>query len=110
MKVKGKMIRDARTEKGYSQEYVADILGISQSQYSKLENGETSFEIEELSQLIDLLELNPLEVLEFTDKQMVFINSACSGNNGNNNSNSFITNDTDIIRKIVQEELKKQTK
>ena len=37
---------------------LADILGISQSQYSKLENGETAFDIRTLSKLIDELDLN----------------------------------------------------
>ena len=54
--------------------------------------------------LLDYLELNPLEVLDFTEKQQVFINSSYSGNN-----NTTINNiDIELIKKIVQEELKKQ--
>ena len=59
MKVNGNLIREARVKKGYKQDVLADILGISQSQYSKLENGETAFDIRTLSTLIDELDLNP---------------------------------------------------
>lgn len=43
MRIKPKVIREARFKKRYSQENLADFLGISQSQYSKLENAEVDF-------------------------------------------------------------------
>ena len=104
MRVKEKIVRDARLKKEFSQDHMAHILKISQSKYSRLEKGEISFNIDELSKLLDYLELNPLEVLDFTEKQQVFINSSYSGNN-----NTTINNiDIELIKKIVQEELKKQ--
>ena len=104
MRVKEKIVRDARLKKEFSQDHVAHILNISQSKYSRLEKGEISFNIDELSKLLDYLELNPLEVLDFTEKQQVFINSSYSGNN-----NTTINNiDIELIKKIVQEELKRQ--
>ena len=105
MRVKEKLVRDARLKKEYSQEYVAHSLGVSQSKYSRLEKGEATFDIEELSKLIDLLELNPLEVIDFTEKQQVFINSSYS-----ENSNITINGlDKDVIRDIIREEIKKQS-
>ena len=104
MKVKGNLIREARRRKDFSQDYMANLLDISQSQYSKLENGEANFDVSKLGALLDALELNPLEVIEFSEKQQVFINSSYSGNN-----NTTINNiDIELIKKIVQEELKKQ--
>ncbi|MDR1876255.1 MAG: helix-turn-helix domain-containing protein [Flavobacteriaceae bacterium] len=103
MKVKEKIIREARVKKEYSQEYVASVLDISQSQYSKLENGEASFDIDKLSILIDLLELNPLDVFEFTDKQQIFLNSSYSGNINSNINNI----DVEFIKKLIHEELNK---
>lgn len=81
---------------------MAHVLNISQSKYSRLEKGEISFNIDELSKLLDYLELNPLEVLE---KQQVFMAPSYSGNN-----NTTINNidNIELIKKIVQEELKKQ--
>ncbi len=107
MKVNSNLIREARIKKGYKQNILADILGISQSQYSKLENGEVIFDISTLSKLIDKLYLNPLDVIEFSEKQQIFINSSMSGNH--NNNNSFNNYDEERIRNIVREELQKNT-
>jgi len=92
--------------KDIKQDNMADVLGISQSQYSKLENGEVIFDVHKLGILMDELDLNPLDVIEFSDKQQTFINSAMSGNH--NNSNSFNNYDMEMIRKIVQEEISKK--
>jgi transcriptional regulator with XRE-family HTH domain len=105
MKVKGEIIREARIKKGYKQTILAEDLGISQSQYSKLENGEVVFDVKILGLLMDKLDLNPLEVIEFSDKQQMFINSSMAGNH--NNSNSFNNYDIKSIREIVKEEIKK---
>ena len=50
-------IKEVRTTKGYSQEYVATKLGMSQNAYSKLEMGKTSLKLKRLSQLADILEI-----------------------------------------------------
>lgn len=104
MRVKEKIVRDARLKKEFSQEHIAHVLNISQSKYSRLEKGEISFDIKELSKLIDILELNPLEVLDFTEKQQVFINSSYSGN-VNTKINGI---DAEAIRQLIQEELSKK--
>ena len=57
MRVKEKIVRDARLKKEFSQDHMAHILNISQSKYSRLEKGEISFNIDELSKLLDYLEL-----------------------------------------------------
>ena len=101
MKIKNEVLRENRLRKGYSQEYLADILGVSQSQFSKLENGEVYFRINELSKIIELLEINPLELIDFNEKEQVFINSSFSGNI-NTNINGF---DEELVRKIIKEEI-----
>ena len=111
MKVKGNLIRDARRRKDFSQEYMANLLDISQSQYSKLENGEANFDVSKLGALLDELELNPLEVIEFSEKQQVFINSNNTiVNNAGEIKSPLITNDVNFIRQIIQEELQKLQK
>lgn len=104
MKVKPDIIREARQKKRYSQEVMAEFLDISQSQYSKLENAEVDFGVQQLGILIDVLGSNPLEVIDFSEQQQVFINSPQSGNL--NNSNSF-NNNIELIRNIIREELGK---
>jgi len=63
MIIKLKLIKEARLRNDYRQNDVAEILGISQSQYSKLENGEISFNVIQLGILIDKLNLNRLTLL-----------------------------------------------
>ena len=53
MRVKEKIVRDARLKKEFSQDHMAHVLNISQSKYSRLEKGEISFNIDELSKLLD---------------------------------------------------------
>ncbi len=101
MRIKEKIIRENRLKKGYSQEYVAESLGISQSQFSKLENGEIYFRVNELTKVIELLEINPLELIDFNDKEQVFINSSYSGNI-NSTINGF---DEDLMRKMIKQEI-----
>lgn len=101
MMLKKNVIREKRTSMGYSQEYLADFIGISQAKFSELESGKTQFRINELSKIIELLELNPLDIFDFSEKEQIFINSSYSGN-----INSTINNfDENHIRVLIREEL-----
>ncbi len=57
-------IRRQREHLNYSQEYVADRLNISQSGYSKIEQGASSINVERLYQIAEVLEITPKELLE----------------------------------------------
>lgn len=63
MKLNLKLIREIRILKGYSQEYVAHFLDISQSKYCRLESGTAVFDINELSKLVCCLEVSPLRII-----------------------------------------------
>ena len=111
MKVQGNLIREARRRKDLSQDYMASLLDISQSQYSKLENGDANFDVSKLSLLLDELELNPLDIIEFSEMQQIFINSNNTiVNNAGEIKSPLITNDVEAIRQIIQEELQKLQK
>jgi transcriptional regulator with XRE-family HTH domain len=62
-------IRNARTQKGYSQEYMADGLGISQKQYSRLENGESGITLDYLEKICEKLEIDPQNLFTHEVKQ-----------------------------------------
>ena len=68
MKINFKRIREIRMQKGYSQEYMAHILNISQSKYSRLENGSINFNVPTLSKLIITLEVNPFEIVSLSSE------------------------------------------
>lgn len=52
-------LRNTRREKNYSQEYMADKLGITQKAYSNIENGKTELKNDTLIKLAGVLELKP---------------------------------------------------
>ena len=56
------MLRKERQRLGYSQEYVAMELGISQKAYSDLENGKTKLRGDTLLKLSDIFNVMPSKI------------------------------------------------
>lgn len=105
MLLKTEQIRKVRREKDFSQEYMAEVLGLSQSQYSRIENGESNIDIDKANKIAEILGVNPLDIVDFYNKQE-FINCSQSGNiNTINNNNDFEEERKAYLRQI--EELKK---
>jgi transcriptional regulator with XRE-family HTH domain len=69
----GTKIRTLRELKGYSQEYMAEKLGISQSNYSRLENSEAEITLTRLEEVSEILDIDPLVLLAM-DEQYNFQN------------------------------------
>ncbi len=57
-------IKSIRKEKGYSQDYLAAKLGITQNAYSKIELGKTAVAISKLYKIADILEVDALQLLQ----------------------------------------------
>lgn len=68
----GKKLRTLREIKGYSQEYVANEIDISQRTYSKIENGLAKIDIERLQKIANVLEVDLINILD--EKSNVFNN------------------------------------
>lgn len=77
-------IKQIRELKNFTQEYMAQKLGLSTRAYSKIETGETQLTINRLNEISAILEVQPMEVLGFDDKKIFNINHS-TGNNGYNN-------------------------
>lgn len=77
-------IKQIRELKNFTQEYVAQKLGLSTRAYSKIETGETQLTINRLNEISKVLEMEPMQLLGFDDKKIFNINNS-SGNNGYNN-------------------------
>lgn len=89
MLLKTEQIRKIRREKDFSQDYMAEVLGLSQSQYSRIENAECSIDIDKANKIAEILGANPLDIVDFYNKQE-FINCSQSGNyNTITNNNDF---------------------
>ena len=65
----GQKLRVFREFRNYSQEYIADKLGITQNAYSRIENNQTKMTAERLSQLAGILNVPPMDLL--SDKEPV---------------------------------------
>ena len=98
----GKNIKQIRELKNFTQEYVADEIEVSQSTYSRIENGTVPIRIDTLQRIADVLEVD-LNTLITTTNVFHFKDATNQYGYVNNQTNNNI--DREEIRKIIQEEL-----
>lgn len=60
----GFKIRRAREQKGYSQEFIASQLDITQASYARIESQEIKLSIDRLQKIADILDVNILSLLD----------------------------------------------
>ena len=65
----GQKLRVLREFRNYSQEYIAEKLGITQNAYSRIENNQTKITAERLGRLAVILNIPPMELL--SDKEPI---------------------------------------
>lgn len=61
-------IKSIRELKNYTQEYMAEELGITQAGYSKIEKGKTDISLTKISQIASILEITPDMLFQFDTK------------------------------------------
>ena len=98
-------IRIYRHKKGFSQEFVANHLGVCQSTYQKIEAGETKISAERLMQVASILE-QPLE--SFLSKENKYIEN--QHNSNNQNVNGLVINYSEQQIEFMQKMLTQQEK
>ena len=76
----GKKLRTLRAEKGYTQEKIADILGIPQATYSNLENNKGKVDLKLLEKVASVYEIDMVELLK--NESLVFNQKNSGGKNG----------------------------
>ena len=64
-------IRKIREYRNYTQEYLAAKLRISQNAYSKIELGHTKITVDRLFRIADILEVDPVIVLNIEDSDFL---------------------------------------
>ena len=90
----GARIRQQRIALGYTQQYVYDIIDVSQNHYSRIENGHVGMSFETLLQLSELLKVSTDYIL--------------TGNVSGNDKCSFIDNYNSLSakqREYINEEI-----
>jgi transcriptional regulator with XRE-family HTH domain len=76
-----KLVRQA---KGFTQEEVAEKLGISASTYGDIERGDRDPKLSKLQKIADVLEVSLLDLLNLTDKNALNINFSKKDKGDNN--------------------------
>ncbi|WP_296619537.1 helix-turn-helix transcriptional regulator [Marivirga sp.] len=60
----GDHIRKIRLKKGYSQQFIADSIGTSQSKFNRIENGKSDILLNDLLEICQILRINYIELLQ----------------------------------------------
>ena len=102
MKSVGNKIRKVRELKGFSQDYMASQLAMSQRAYSKLEREEIKLDWQRIQQISSILEIDPIDLVSFDDN-LVFNNSPQSGKN---NTNTIHNHFPEELKKSYEERIK----
>jgi transcriptional regulator with XRE-family HTH domain len=61
-------IRILRESKGYSQDYMAELMGITQSAYARFERGVTKTDLKTIDLIAQALEMSVIDVLTYPDR------------------------------------------
>lgn len=90
----GGNIRKYREKKNYTQEYVAEELGISRVQYGSIERGENDVTITRIYNIAKILGVSVAEILDLPTVDSYMAN--------NHNSINGIVNDSKIVNKLIE--------
>ena len=96
----GQKIKKLRELKNFTQSHIASELGITQSAYSKMEQGETEISYTKISKIAEVLGISPEEIMTFNE-QMIF------NVMHNQTGNGFVVNKgfTENERKLYEDQI-----
>ncbi len=73
----GKKIKMARKEKGFTQEYLSELIGISNRTLNLMEKGKSGMTIETLIKFCNSLDVSPNYILSYTSNNKLEYNLEC---------------------------------
>lgn len=95
-------IKSFRELKNFTQEYMADKLGITQAAYSKIENGTNKISYAKIEDISKILGIKPEELLAF-DSQKFF--NSFNNVKGSNNDSVTINLEENDIKKLYEDKI-----
>lgn len=96
-------IKNIRELKNYTQEYMAERLGVTQAGYSKIEKGKTSLSYEKLVEIGRILDVSVEDIISF-DYDRYFNNF--NKITGNNNGSILInTDNTSTLKELYEDKI-----
>lgn len=98
-------IKSIRELKNYTQEYMADQLGVTQAGYSKIEKGKTILSYVKLVEIAKILEVSVEDIISF-DSQRYF--NSFNTVKGNNNNGSILINSSndEALKELYEDKIK----
>lgn len=104
----GENIRKIRLKKGYSQQFLADSLGISQSKFNRIEGDQASISASDLVKICEILDTNLNELLS-KEKWNVHNNNFNDNSILYNNIENFFSGQKELYEDQISS-LKEETK
>jgi transcriptional regulator with XRE-family HTH domain len=106
-------IRFMRIYKDWTQETLANKLGISTLSYAKIERGETDINLSRLQQISEVMEIDLAQLFGLNEKNVFYITSnnttTTTTSNDNNTQHQHCSNEQEKINSLTKEnELLKQ--
>ncbi|CAD0003119.1 helix-turn-helix transcriptional regulator [Flavobacterium chungangense] len=96
-------IKNIRELKNYTQEYMAEKLGVTQAGYSKIEKGKTSLSYEKLVEIGRILDVSVEDIISFDyDRYFNSFNKITGNNNG---SILINTENTSTIKELYEDKI-----
>jgi DNA-binding helix-turn-helix protein len=97
----GKNIRKFRELKGYSQEYMANEMELTQASYAKLESNSTKISVERLFTIAKLLETDVADILEL-NKQTIYHQDIKEHSIGHQEVQNLHQDNKEVYEKLLQ--------
>ncbi len=98
----GEKLRKIRDFYGYTQQHVADEIGISPSQYCKYEKDETPVTLETLEKICTVYKMTQVDILSWDERNVFNFMGTNTGNNGGVVHQQTVSDDTTTKILIVQ--------
>ena len=95
-------IKSIREAKGFTQEYMAEQLGITQAAYSKIENGQTKLTISKMHDIAQVFEMPVEDLSEYEDQR--FFNSF-NNVKGSNIYSRITKSEEETLKKLYEDKI-----
>lgn len=93
-------IRELRENQNWTQEEMAEKLGMSKNGYAKIERGESDVTLSRLEQIANIFNINISDIIKTNDKNLAVV-IGDGDNNVQNNYNSY-QSDIEKLELIIQ--------
>jgi transcriptional regulator with XRE-family HTH domain len=94
----GEKIKTIRTIKGYSQEFIAEKMGISTSTFSKIERNEIIANWTRMNEIASVLDISIADLVTFGDNNVINV----SGGTNNGFMGNIVMNTSNDIPTLLQ--------